>query len=125
VLRAETVEGFAGVQEWMCHHLASEGTAGIKDDWAWWTYHRQVGEFGKLMTLIPGPPTQQLFLDDNIDIHEPMIVDCRDVDGSAMPADRTMGGAGALCVKVNPIEAILDVNYFLNKVSCLPEATRS
>lgn len=125
VLRAQTVEGVVGVQEWMCQHLASEGTAGIKDDWAWWTYHQQVGEFGKLMTLIPGPPTRQLFLDDNIDINEPMIVDCRDVDGSPMPADQTTGGANAICIKVNPIEAILDVNYFLNKVSCVPKAIRS
>jgi len=117
VLRAQTVEGITGIQEWMCDHLASERTGAIKDDWAWWTYHQRAGEYGKLMTLIPGPPTQQLFLDDNIGINEPTIVDCRDVDGSRMTAARTTGGADALCLKVNPIEAILDVNYFLHKIS--------
>jgi len=114
VLKAKTIEGIPHIQKWMSDHLAGQRTAAIKDDWAWWQFNGEQAHAGKLLTVIPGKAaTSQLFFDDNIEHSDARIVDCRDVNGSIIPSSRSMG---KLCVKVNPVEALLDDEYFLRKL---------
>jgi len=114
VLKAKTVDGLFKLQKWMKDFLMSQGTTAIKDDWAWWQFSGETAAGGKLMTLIGGkPPTQQIFYDDNIDYDDARIVDCRDVNGQSMPSSKTLN---KLCVKVNPVEALLDDDYFFRKL---------
>eukprot|EP00403_Amphidinium_massartii_P020425 CAMPEP_0178398178 /NCGR_PEP_ID=MMETSP0689_2-20121128/14639_1 /TAXON_ID=160604 /ORGANISM="Amphidinium massartii, Strain CS-259" /LENGTH=403 /DNA_ID=CAMNT_0020018933 /DNA_START=180 /DNA_END=1391 /DNA_ORIENTATION=+ len=122
VLQSQTVEGIAQIQQWMKQHLMGQGTAAIKDDWAWWQWHGEVGEAGKILTLIPGSggdETRQLFFDDNVDHNAARIVDCRDADGAVVPLK---DGLNKLYTKVNPVEAVLTEDYFLRKLQqCLGE----
>mmetsp|Transcript_78094 Transcript_78094/g.215947 ORF Transcript_78094/g.215947 Transcript_78094/m.215947 type:complete len:458 (-) Transcript_78094:119-1492(-) len=114
VLKAKTVDGFQQLQAWMHSHLMSESTAGIKDDWAWWHANGEECIAGKVLPLIGGlRATSQIFFDDNIEINDPRIVDCRDPNGLAIPASKSLS---RLCVKVNPIEALFDHDYFLRKL---------
>jgi hypothetical protein len=114
VLKCKTHEGIPKIQQWMRDHLLKQTTAAIKDDWAWWTWNEEKSSCGKLLTLIGGKsPTKQLFYDDNVEADDARIVDCRDANGSTMPNQRTLG---KLCVKVNPVEAVLDDDYFIRKV---------
>eukprot|EP00408_Alexandrium_pacificum_P056903 CAMPEP_0171157804 /NCGR_PEP_ID=MMETSP0790-20130122/2159_1 /TAXON_ID=2925 /ORGANISM="Alexandrium catenella, Strain OF101" /LENGTH=399 /DNA_ID=CAMNT_0011622175 /DNA_START=347 /DNA_END=1546 /DNA_ORIENTATION=+ len=115
VLKAKTVQGFSGMQSWLRNHLVSQSTASIKDDWAWWHAHNEVCFAGKVLPLISGGTgsTRQVFFDDNIELDDPRIVDCRDPDGGEIPAAKSLS---RLCVKVNPIEALLNKDYFLQKL---------
>jgi hypothetical protein len=113
-LKAKTVDGTANIQKWMKAHLLAQGTAAIKDDWAWWQFNGEQSYAGKLLTVIGGKkPTQQIFFDDNIDHNDVRIVDCRDAGGSVIPHAKSLA---KLCVKVNPVEAMLDNDYFFRKL---------
>jgi len=114
VLKATMVDGFDDVQEWMDGHLWKQATAIIKDDWAWWHHNGERSAEGKLLTLLDGlKPTRQVFFDDEIALNDAKIVDCRDPDGSLVPAARSLS---SICVKVNPVEAVLDHEYFMNRL---------
>jgi len=125
-LRAATVDGYTGIRHFMEQHLREEGTAAIKDDWAWWFYNGQTAAAGKLLTLIGGDtPTQQLFFDDNIEDDDARIVDCRGADGASLPAAVSVA---KICQRVNPVEVALDSNYFLRKLlarrwNAMPQVT--
>lgn len=108
-LKCKTVEGMANVQKWMGKTLAAQQTAAIKDDWAWWQFKGETAEAGKLLTLIPRIKSHQVFFDDNIDHKDCRIVDCRDEKGAAIPPTTSLN---KYCVKVNPVEASLDNDYF-------------
>lgn len=55
-----------------------------------------------------------IFFDDNIDEDDPSIVDARDVRlKQELPFESTKD---VYLVKVHPVEAILDPNYFVKKV---------
>eukprot|EP00929_Paragymnodinium_shiwhaense_P063873 TRINITY_DN31960_c0_g4_i1.p1 TRINITY_DN31960_c0_g4~~TRINITY_DN31960_c0_g4_i1.p1 ORF type:complete len:3718 (+),score=1051.51 TRINITY_DN31960_c0_g4_i1:107-11260(+) len=113
-LKAKTVEGFGHFQKWMRDHLMSQGTSAIKDDWAWWQWHEETAHAGKVLTVIGGKEdTKQLFFDDNVDFDDARIVDCRSPDGQPIPAQSSLN---RLCTKVNPVEAMLDNDYFLRKL---------
>eukprot|EP00405_Crypthecodinium_cohnii_P010473 CAMPEP_0206425756 /NCGR_PEP_ID=MMETSP0324_2-20121206/3975_1 /ASSEMBLY_ACC=CAM_ASM_000836 /TAXON_ID=2866 /ORGANISM="Crypthecodinium cohnii, Strain Seligo" /LENGTH=696 /DNA_ID=CAMNT_0053890587 /DNA_START=116 /DNA_END=2204 /DNA_ORIENTATION=+ len=116
VLQAKTVEGLDSLQAWMHSHLASQSTAAIKDDWAWWQFHGESAAAGKLLPLLGGQTsTTQVFFDDNIDLDDPRIVDCRTTAGDVVPVAVSLGQG--FCVKVNPVEALLEDDYFLEKLS--------
>ncbi|CAK0894799.1 unnamed protein product [Prorocentrum cordatum] len=112
-LKCKTVDGISNVQKWMGKHLAAQQTTAIKDDWAWWQWKGETAEAGKLLTLIPKIKSHQVFFDDNIDHKDCRIVDCRDEKGGAIPANTALN---KYCVKVNPVEAILDNDYFYRKL---------
>jgi hypothetical protein len=112
-LKSVTVEGIPDLQQWMKRHLMSQSTAAIKDDWAWWQWHGEQASAGKLLTIIGGDETDQIFFDDNIDHSDARIVDCRDAEGRLMKAADCLN---RFCVKVNPVEALLDEGYFLSKL---------
>eukprot|EP00929_Paragymnodinium_shiwhaense_P063871 TRINITY_DN31960_c0_g3_i1.p1 TRINITY_DN31960_c0_g3~~TRINITY_DN31960_c0_g3_i1.p1 ORF type:complete len:3687 (+),score=983.36 TRINITY_DN31960_c0_g3_i1:94-11154(+) len=113
-LKAQTVDGVQDISKFMKDLLLMQHTSAIKDDWAWWTWHGETTESGKLLTCIePELDTKQLFFDDNIDFSNPRIVDCREYNGQPVPADQCMN---RLCTKVNPVEALLDDDYFLRKL---------
>jgi hypothetical protein len=119
VLKAKTVEGIDDLQAWMRSHMATQATSAIKDDWAWWQFHGERAYAGKLLPLIGGPETtRQVFFDDNIDLDDPRIVDCRDPSGRPVSAAAALDGG--LCVKVNPVEAVLEDDYFFQKLDILP-----
>jgi len=110
----KTVEGIPQLQQWMKQHLMAQRTAAIKDDWAWWQWHGEVGKAGKILTLIPGKEeTKQLFFDDNVGHNDARIVDCLDANGAVVPLEE---GLNKLYTKVNPVEAVLDDDYFLRKL---------
>jgi len=114
-LSASTVEGLFNLQDWMWSHVRQQATSAIKDDWAWWQWHGEKACAGKLMPLIAGENApRQVFFDDNIEVDDPRIVDCRTPDGDAMPALHCLGAG--LCVKVNPVEALLSQAYFQSKL---------
>jgi len=99
----------------MQKHVLTQSTAALKDDWAWWQWNGELSSCGKLVTLIPGrKPTLQMFFDDNIDQGDIRIVDCRDANGKPLPQAQVLG---RICVKVNPVEAVLDEDYFLRKLT--------
>lgn len=112
-LAAKTVEGMSELGSWLNQILRTGETAAIKDDWAWWQFHNEQSRGGKLLPLIHGEDTQQVFFDDNVELDDPRIVDCRYPDGSEVPADKAMHG---MCIKVNPVEALIDKFYFLRKL---------
>ncbi|CAE8737970.1 unnamed protein product [Polarella glacialis] len=113
-LCVETVDGLGKFQEWMQAHLHKQATGSIKDDWAWWQFHGETAQAGKLLTLFGSQQEfQQIFFDDNVELNNARIVDCRDPDGNAIPHSESVG---KLCCKVNPVEAMLDTNYFLCKL---------
>eukprot|EP00434_Breviolum_minutum_P029015 symbB.v1.2.025664.t2/scaffold2506.1/size77480/1 len=90
-----------------------KATAAIKDDWAWWQFHSEQAHAGKLMTLLRRKESAQVFFDDNIEPFDARIVDCRD------EYDKSVADIIALekyLVKVNPVEAMLDENYFWRKL---------
>jgi hypothetical protein len=114
VVQAKTVEGVPALQEWSRQQLMSQETAAIKDDWAWWQFHNEKSHAGKLMTLIGGEEeTRQLFFDDNVDHDNLKIVDCRDERGDPVPFAQAVN---KYCVKVNPVEALMDDGYFARKL---------
>lgn len=55
----------------------------------------------------------QVFFDDNIEPFNARIVDCRDENDKTVPDSI---GLDKYLVKVNPVEAMLDDNYFLRKL---------
>lgn len=114
VLNADAVEGMGSIQHWMADHLSRQATSAIKDDWAWWQFHHEATDAGKLMPLIDGCSTRQVFFDDNIDLDDPRIVDCRSPNGDAVPRDIAL--SEGLCLKVNPVEAVMDDDYFFKKL---------
>jgi len=123
-LGSSTVDGVPELQTWLHQVLKNGETAAIKDDWAWWQFHGEQSMGGKLLPLIGGEDTQQIFFDDNVEIDDPRIVDCRYPDGTAVPAEKALN---RLCIKVNPVEALIDKFYFLrklDKVERLIEGTR-
>jgi len=110
----QTVEDFPDIQKWMKKMLMSQEMCAIKDDWAWWQWHDETSEAGKLLTVIGGKEeTRQVFFDDNIDHENLKIVDARDATGNPVPVEKALG---KLCVKVNPVEALLDDLYFARKL---------
>mmetsp|Transcript_35251 Transcript_35251/g.101388 ORF Transcript_35251/g.101388 Transcript_35251/m.101388 type:complete len:710 (-) Transcript_35251:114-2243(-) len=115
VLKAKTVEGLDSLQIWMDSHLTAQSTSAIKDDWAWWQFHGETALAGKLLPLIGGArQTQQIFFDDNIDLDDARIVDCRAPTGESVPSEISLGQG--ICVKVNPVEALLENDYFYNRI---------
>lgn len=116
VLHAKTIEGLDGMQNWLSSHLRAQATSAIKDDWAWWQFHNEQAQAGKLLPLIRGShPPRQVFFDDNIDLDDPRIVDCRGPGGEAVPPNISLGTG--MCVKVNPVEALLEEDYFLRRLN--------
>jgi len=113
-LKAKTISGTLNLHEWFNDHLANQRTGGIKDDWAWWTWHGESSNAGKL--LICGSDYQnpqgprQLFFDDNVELAEPRIVDCRTAAGEAVSKEYSLRH---LITKVSPAEAVCDDEYFL------------
>lgn len=113
VLKPRVVEGMMGFRKFCTDHLSKQATAAIKDDWAWWQFHSEQANAGKLMTLLRRKESAQVFFDDNIEPFDARIVDCRD------EYDKTVADSIALekyLVKVNPVEAMLDENYFWRKL---------
>lgn len=110
----QIVEGIDDISDWMQAHLMRQATAAIKDDWAWWTWNNEVATYGKLLAVVGGDRApKQLFFDDNVDFKDARIVDIRDAEGKPMPPELTVN---RLCTKVNPVEAMLDDDYFLHKL---------
>eukprot|EP00812_Abedinium_dasypus_P008691 NODE_2433_length_935_cov_324.395455.p1 GENE.NODE_2433_length_935_cov_324.395455~~NODE_2433_length_935_cov_324.395455.p1 ORF type:complete len:263 (-),score=86.49 NODE_2433_length_935_cov_324.395455:64-852(-) len=107
--RYKVIEGMANLRTWMMEHVTAQKTSAIKDDWAWWTWHGEKAHAGKLMTIM-GDDHPQLFFDDNVDHNDARIVDCRDLNGQMMPFSEA---GNKLIVKVNPIEALMNTDYFL------------
>lgn len=112
-LAAHTVDGIQAMQAWLHDILKREATAAIKDDWAWWQFNEERSEAGKLLPLIPGGGTRQVFFDDNVEHDDPRIVDCRYPDSRPVPPQHALN---RLCIKVNPVEALTDEKYFLRKL---------
>jgi len=112
-LKAMTLEGTSELQRWFESNLREEKTVAIKDDWAWWTWHDEASECGKLMCVAEPSLMRQLFFDDNVDHGEPHIVDVRKSDGSTMPKEQVMQ---RVITKVNAVEALMDDNYFIQAV---------
>merc|ERR1719204_2291105 len=99
----------------MRYHLRKQATSAIKDDWAWWQWNGEQATAGKLMPLIAGDNApRQVFFDDNIEVDDLRIVDCRTPEGDAMPAPVCLGTG--MCVRVNPVEALLSQEYFQSKL---------
>ncbi|CAJ1456518.1 unnamed protein product [Effrenium voratum] len=113
VLKSKVVEGFTAFRKFCADHLAKQATAAIKDDWAWWQFHNEQAHGGKLMTLLRRKDNAQVFFDDNIEPFDARIVDCRDDYGNTVPDSVALD---KYLVKVNPVEAMLDDNYFLRKL---------
>ncbi|CAK9105194.1 Hypothetical protein (Fragment) [Durusdinium trenchii] len=113
VLKPRVVEGMTGFRKFCLERLNKQATAAIKDDWAWWQFHGEQAHAGKLMTLLRRKDSAQVFFDDNIEPFDARIVDCRD------EYDKPVADSIALekyLVKVNPVEAMLDDNYFWRKL---------
>jgi len=115
VLQASTIEGLANVEQWMRTHLQAQRTSGIKDDWAWWRWHDEQAVAGKLLTVFSGTEDEmkQMFFDDNIGFTDARIVDVRDVNGAQVAFAQAVN---KVISKVNPVEALLDDEYFLRKL---------
>eukprot|EP00930_Biecheleria_cincta_P029502 TRINITY_DN20520_c0_g1_i1.p1 TRINITY_DN20520_c0_g1~~TRINITY_DN20520_c0_g1_i1.p1 ORF type:complete len:1155 (-),score=223.59 TRINITY_DN20520_c0_g1_i1:115-3579(-) len=112
-LKANTVEGISNIQEWMLHHVSTQATAALKDDWAWWQWNSQHKSAGKLLMLLPavnGQGIKQVFFDDNIEHGDARIVDCRLLNGDQIPDEVALG---RYISKVNPVLALNDNDYFL------------
>ncbi|CAE7468326.1 unnamed protein product, partial [Symbiodinium natans] len=112
-LKAKVVEGMSGFRKFSNDHLAKQATAAIKDDWAWWQFQNEKAAGGKLMTLLKKKDSAQVFFDDNIEPFDARIVDCRDEYGNPVPDGQALDRH---LVKVNPVEAMLDDQYFLRKL---------
>jgi len=108
VLKAKALSGVQEVQKWFEDQLLQQSTAGIKDDWSWWYWQGQVSNAGKVFYEIRN--TKQLFFDDNVELDDARIVDCRDLNGAPVPKEHALRH---LIQKVSPVEAVIDDDYFL------------
>jgi len=107
---AACVTGMAEVRKFFQQQVEDEATAAVKDDWAWWQWQKEADDAGKLLVALDNADV--LFFDDNIEHSRPHIVDCRESDGSSMSPDRVK----EVCVKVNPVEALLNEDHFIEEV---------
>jgi len=108
-INCTAVEGMQDLHKFFEEILSNQCTIAIKDDWAWWTWNGESSDSGKLLCVLP-MVCRQLFFDDNIDWEEPRIVDCRGEDGRPIPKEKSLQ---SLITKVNPVEALIDNDYFL------------
>jgi hypothetical protein len=99
--------------------LDSEKHFAIQDDWSYWNQHQERGQYGKpfLYDLSGTSGTLgnlSLFFDDNVtgDEHLDIVHSC-EITGKVISTK-------ALCDRfifpVNTMEAMLDDNYFINRV---------
>lgn len=100
------------------NYINSHGHMVIQDDWSWWTSHDAHKEYGKpFFTNTEDNHTLSLFFDDNIKI---------DSTNQNILAPYDIGIESTLdidflikenkIIKVDTIKAILDQNYFIDKV---------
>jgi len=108
---ATCVDGLPAIQKYFEQQLEAEATAAIKDDWAWWTWHDEACDTGKLVVTMD--TADVIFFDDNIGLSKSHIVDVRSAAGSFLEGDT----AQKLLVKVNPVEALLNDDFFIEEVS--------
>jgi hypothetical protein len=114
-LNCKTVDGVESLRTWMAELVQAQGVTAIKDDWAWWQFHQERNDGGKLMMHLED--TQQIFFDDNIE----RIVDLRCKDNKNV--SNVDEDFDRQCVLVNPVEAAVDNHYFIRKVCQCVEAT--
>mmetsp|Transcript_30427 Transcript_30427/g.70058 ORF Transcript_30427/g.70058 Transcript_30427/m.70058 type:complete len:447 (+) Transcript_30427:71-1411(+) len=107
---AKCMDGMIAIASYFESLLIAETTVAMKDDWAWWTWHKEASHAGKLMLALEN--ANVLFFDDNIEVLDAHIVDCREADGSVMTRERIKES----CVRVNPVEALLNEDYYLEEI---------
>ncbi|CAM9224829.1 unnamed protein product [Phaeothamnion confervicola] len=144
-----TREGLQQVAAEFSRRAAAGETFAVRDDFAFWDMHGESCDSGKLLLLPPGArngggsgsggggggggggsgggeAAEQfiLFFDDNVERDHAHIVDVRNAEtGERVPFERALGRC---IVKVEPLLAIADANYFVSLLrSCEAQWGRS
>jgi hypothetical protein len=95
----------------------NNGHIAIQDDWKRWNMHHERKEYGKMFPIdLADTNATSIFFDDNIiaEQSETNIVAPLDMAGNALDVPVLI--ARNTMVVVDTIEAILDDNYFIDKV---------
>eukprot|EP00050_Salpingoeca_kvevrii_P019246 m.84031 g.84031 ORF g.84031 m.84031 type:complete len:402 (-) comp8327_c0_seq2:984-2189(-) len=90
----------------------------LQDDWKFWFANKEASDCGKLFVVDPRDPEfHPIFFDDNIERDYAHIVDARDLKtGESLPFEMALG---LYLVRVLPIEAVFDHEYFIKEIeSC-------
>lgn len=104
--------------------LAQKRVIGVRDDYFFWKGHGYLPQAGKPCWLTPyDRSVQHIFFDDNIH-NDPLdsIVAIRtrgepDGDFAPLSGEATRGLEGVMIVKARPVDAVLDMDYFLKHIA--------
>lgn len=113
----EFIHGIKSIHEFFASPLLrqQQSTLAIRDFYPHWFHHGEMAEAGKLLTIDEeDSATHAIFLDDNIFIDSPHIVDCRKYPyGTSVPYEHTHD---LHLVRVEPFKAIMDKEYFVKRL---------
>ena len=105
-------------------------TLAISDDYVWWSLHGERSDGGKLLVLDGGDEQiQEIFFDDNLECERAGIVDVRKLDvdeGRTCRSDVEWPDLKRKhLLKVEPLEVILNDDYFTEKIAQFEAACAS
>ena len=87
----------------------------ISDDFYAWSKHDRQKEYGKPMFFDPDNKKYHfIFFDDNIENKPTSIVDCKNITNGKTLEYKDI--IGKFIIKVDPIEAAINKNYFIEKI---------
>lgn len=87
----------------------------ISDDFSAWFKHDRKKEYGKPIFFDPDNKKYHfIFFDDNIESKPTSIVDCKNISNGKTLENKDI--IGKYLIKVDPVEAAVNDNYFINKI---------
>ena len=87
----------------------------ISDDFSAWFKHDRKKEYGKPIFFDPDNKKYHfIFFDDNIENKPTSIVDCKNISNGKTLENKDI--IGKYLIKVDPVEAAVNDNYFINKI---------
>ncbi|OMJ88502.1 hypothetical protein SteCoe_9536 [Stentor coeruleus] len=108
-------EGFRNIYSAIQNNLCKRVSLAINDDYFYWHYNGEKGEYGKLLLIDEDDyETQHIFFDDNINFDSPKIVDVRNVvTGESIPFAKCIN---KYIFKVDSYRAITEPDYFYESI---------
>jgi len=121
--------GFREIDAFLQSQYRQGVVLGLHDYYPWWASQGEAYDSGKILFVddeYHNPNShriQQIFFDDNIHIEEflqeqKMILDVRSAD-TWNPVENLPALIGKVCIPVNPIEAMRNKRYFIEKAEAV------
>lgn len=108
-------QGIINIYSAIKNSLCKRASLAINDDYFYWHYNGEIGEYGKLLLIDESDyETQHIFFDDNINVESPKIVDARNVvTGESIPFLKCINKY-IFCV--DSYRAIIEPEYFYRSI---------